>query len=107
MRYWFIVSLVPWGFLSLIGVYWHPLHASSAQTILLAMAVGCVANWLRNRTIHCGFTGPIFLIAGVVSLLSEMNVIHASSNLLWSLTLVAVGIAFLVEWRYATQRGKT
>ena len=109
MWYWFIVSLAAWGLFSLIGVYWHPLRASSAQTILLAMAVGCVANWLQNRTLHCGITGPILLIAGVMSLLSDLRVIHTSSALLWSLTLIGVGIAFLVEWRYASRckRGRT
>jgi hypothetical protein len=103
MWYWFIVSLAAWGLFSLIGVYWHHLQAHSPQTILLAMAFGCVANWLQNHTLHCGITGPILLIAGVMSLLSEMDVIHTSSALLWSLTLIGVGMAFLVEWRYASR----
>ena len=51
MCYWCAASLVAWGVLSLIGLYWHPLHALSAATILLAMAVGCGANWLKNRTL--------------------------------------------------------
>jgi hypothetical protein len=79
--YWFAASLLAWGALSLIGIYWRPLHASSAATCLLAMAVGCLANWLRNRTYHWAVTGPIFLIAGVVFLLSGVRVIHA--NALW------------------------
>jgi hypothetical protein len=54
------VSVVAWGVLSLIGLYWFPLHALSAATILFAMAIGCVANWLRNRTLHCAITGPLF-----------------------------------------------
>lgn len=105
MCYWLAVSLVAWGLLSFIGVYWHPLRALSAATILLAMAIGCVANWLRNRTLHCGITGPLFLIVGVMSLLSEMQVTHISSNLIWALTLVGTGIAFLFEWRYAKRSG--
>jgi hypothetical protein len=39
--YWFTVSLVAWGVLSFAGIYWRLLHASSAVTILLAMAIGC------------------------------------------------------------------
>src|SRR5216684_5658517 len=66
--YWLAVSVIAWGALSLIGIYWRPLRASSAATCLLAMAVGCLANWVRNRTYHCAVTGPIFLIAGVVFL---------------------------------------
>jgi hypothetical protein len=105
MWYWLIVSVVAWGFLSLIGVYWHPLRPSSAATILLAMAIGCVVNWLQDRVLHCGITGPIFLIAGVMFLLADMQLIHLNSNLVWTLTLVGVAIAFLLESRY-TSRSK-
>jgi hypothetical protein len=29
------------------------------------MAIGCLANWLRNRSFHCAITAPLFLIAGI------------------------------------------
>lgn len=83
------------------GVYWHPLRGLSAETIFFAMAIGCVANWIRNRTLHCSITAPVFLIAGAISLLTDMHLIQISSALICDLTLVAVGIAFLVERRYA------
>ncbi len=70
MCYWFIVSLMAWGGLSLIGIYWRPLGAPSAAACLFAMAIGCLANWRRNRSFHCAITGPLFLIAGAVFLLS-------------------------------------
>jgi hypothetical protein len=63
--YWFAVSMLAWGLLSLVGMYWQPFRASSAATVLLAAAVGCVANWFRNRTLHCGITAPLFLVGGV------------------------------------------
>jgi hypothetical protein len=100
MCYWFAASLIAWGVLSLIGVYWRPLHASSAATILFAMAIGCFANWLRHRTFHCGITGPLFLIAAVVFLLSDVSIVHLNSLLVWPFVLIGVGIAFLLEWRY-------
>jgi hypothetical protein len=74
--YWFIVSLMAWAVLSLIGIYWRPLHASSTATCLFAMAIGCLANWLRNRSFHCAITGPLFLISGVMFLLSGLRMIH-------------------------------
>jgi len=61
MCYWFAASVIAWGVLSLIGLYWRALHALSAATILFAMAIGCVANWFRNRTLHCGITGATIL----------------------------------------------
>ena len=101
MCYWFAASLTAWGVLSLIGIYWRPLHALSAATILFAMAIGCIANWIRNRSFHCAITGPLFLIAAVVFLLSDMNISHVNSLLVWPFVLIGVGIAFLLEWRYA------
>ena len=102
MCYWFAASLIAWGMLTAIGIYWRPLHASSAATILFAMAIGCVANWLRNRTFHCGITGPLFLIAALVFLSSDVTATHINSLFVWSFVLIGVGIAFLLEWRYAS-----
>ena len=99
--YWFAASLIAWGALSLIGIYWRPLHAGSAATCLLAMAIGCFANWLRNRTYHCAVTGPIFLIAGVVFLFSGVRTRHVDPLWVWPFVLVGVGVAFVLEWRYA------
>ena len=103
MCYWFAVSLVSWGVLSLAGVYWRPLRASSAATILFAMGIGCVANWLRNRTYHCVIAGPPFLVAGVVFLLSELRMAHVNLRVVWPLVLIGVCIAYLLEWQYAAR----
>lgn len=99
--YWFVASILAWGVLSLIGAYWYPLHASSASTCLFAMAIGCFANWTRNRTFHCGITGPLFLIAGAVFLLSGERKLHVNGVWIWTLVFIGTGIAFLLEWRYA------
>jgi hypothetical protein len=93
-----------WGALSLIGIYWRSLHGLSATTILFAMGIGCVANWVRNRTLHCAFTAPIFLIAAVVFLLSEVDVVHVNAILIWPFVLIGVGAAFLLEWRYERRK---
>jgi hypothetical protein len=65
------------------------------------MAIGCVANWLKNRTFHCGITAPVFLIGGTVFLLSGLGTIHVSTAWVWPFVLISVSIAFLLEWRYA------
>jgi hypothetical protein len=101
MCYWFIVSLIAWGVLSLIGIYWRPLHASSASACLFAMGIGCLANWIRNRSLHCVITGPLFMISGVVFLLSGVRMIHVNTLWVWRFVLIGIGIAFLLEWLYA------
>jgi hypothetical protein len=59
------------------------------------------ANWLSNRSFHCIITGPPFLTGGVVFLLSGVRMIHVNAVWVWSLGLIGIGIAFLLEWPYA------
>ncbi len=68
------------------------------------MAIGCLANWLRNRSFHCAITGPLFLLAGVVFLLSDARMVRVNTLWVWPLVLIGTGIAFLLEWRYAKRR---
>lgn len=65
------------------------------------MSIGCLANWLRNRTLHCAITGPLFLIVGVMFLLAGMRMIHLNTRWVWPFVFSGVGIAFLLEWLYA------
>ena len=103
--YWFIVSLAAWAVLAAIGGFWQPLHASSAATCLLAMAVGCFANALKSRTYHCMLTGPLFLIAAI--LLLSSNLTHVKPSLIWTGVVVGTGIAFFLEWRYGRRLSAT
>jgi hypothetical protein len=100
MCYWCVISFLAWGVLSIIGVWWYPLHSSSAATICLAVAIGCFVNWLRNRTLHCAITGPLFLVAGVVFLLSALGAFAIHPGIIWPILGILTGIAFLLEWRY-------
>ncbi|HEY3454700.1 MAG TPA: hypothetical protein VGK64_08880 [Bryobacteraceae bacterium] len=101
MFYWFAASLLAWGSLSFVGAYWHPLWAFSAQTILLAISIGCIANWCKNRTLHCSLTGPVFLIAGILFLLGNLKVVKVSSDVIWGLVAIGAGTAFALEGRLA------
>src|SRR5258707_875452 len=103
--YWFLVSLVSWFVIGFAGIYWHPLRLQSAPTILFALTVGCFANWLRNRTLHCVITAPIFLSVGLLSLLSELNVIRLPDPLLWFIVLFGAALAFFAEWRLSRESG--
>ena len=105
MCFWFGVSLAAWGVLSFIGMYWHPLHASSAVGILFAMAIGCFANWARHHSFHCAITGPLFLVAGAIFLMSDVRIIQVDTLWVWSFLLIGVAVAFLLEWHYAKRGG--
>lgn len=101
MCYWCAVSLVAWGVLSLLGIYWHPLHANAPATILLAAAIGCLANWLRNRTFHCRITAWLFLAAGAAFLLADVGVLQIETRYVWPSVALGTLLAFILEWRYS------
>lgn len=105
MCYWCTVSVVAWGLLSLLGIYWHPLKANSGATILLAAAIGCFANWFKNRTFHCGITAWIFLAGAVVFLLTDLDVIQIEPRFVWALIGAGTLFAFILEWRFASRSG--
>jgi hypothetical protein len=102
MCYWLAASSIAWGLLSLVGLYWRPLGSGSASTILLAAGIGCVANWRKNRTFHCGITAPLLLIAGTVFLLSDIGILHVPSRIVLALVGAGICVAFLLEWKYAS-----
>jgi hypothetical protein len=99
--FWFVVSVLAWGFLCVLGRYWHLLRRYPASTILLAAAVGCIANWIKNRTLHCGITAPLFFTAGILFLLTDAGIVQVNARAVWPFVLVGTCIAFLLEWKYA------
>ena len=106
MCYWCVVSVAAWGLLSLVGLVWHPLHATSAATILFAAAIGCFANWVKNRTYHCSITAWIFLAGAVVFLLTDTGVIQIEPRFVWPFVAIGTALSFILEWRYATRLGQ-
>ena len=102
MCYWLAASMIAWGLLSLVGFYWRPFKRAAASTILLAAGIGCIANWRKNRTFHCGITAPLLLVAGTVFLLSDVGILNVPRRIVWACVGAGIGIAFLLEWKYAS-----
>ena len=100
--YWLAASMIAWGLLSLGGFYWRPFRRAPGSTILLAAGIGCVANWRKNRTFHCGITAPLLLVAGTLFLLSDLGILNIPPRIVWASVGVGIGIAFLLEWKYAS-----
>jgi hypothetical protein len=103
--YWCMFSLAAWGLLSLVGIAWHPLRVTSAGTILLAAAIACFANWIKNRTFHCSISAWIFLASAVAFLLTDTGVIQIEPRFLWVFVAAGTVLSFILEWRYATRPG--
>ena len=94
------------GITRFVGIYWHPLHATSAGTILLAAAIGCFANWLKNRTFHCGITAWLFLASAIVFFLSSIDLIQIDPRFVCPFLAIGVAVSFILEWRYAGRPGR-
>jgi hypothetical protein len=86
-----------------MGLFWYPLHASSASTILFAMSAGCLANWIRNHTCHCYFDGPLLFVAAAAFLLRQLRLIQFPSSLVWVPLGLGIGISFYLEWRLSVR----
>lgn len=70
------------------------------------MAIGCMANWFKNHSLHCTVTGPLFLIGGIIFLLSGAGMIPQRDTFwVWPALLIGIGIAFLLEWLFGKRTG--
>ena len=68
------------------------------------MAIGCLANWAKNRSFHCAITAPLFLTGGAVFLVSDEGMIRVNTVWVWSSIFIGAGIAFLLEWWFEKHR---
>jgi len=105
MGLWSVVFAVLFGVSLLLGNIWPSLQRYGDTTLLIALAAACFVNFGRNRTLHCGLTGPLFLIAAVVALLIEAEIWRVDPDVLWGVVLIGVALAFFIEWRTVGRRG--
>ena len=105
MWFWAAAFAVVYGIGLVMRSTW-PVFEPYADTLLLvALGAACFINFGRNRTLHCGLTGPLFLAAAIVAALIEAGIWEVSEEALWAVVLVGVALAFLVEWRTVGREG--
>ncbi len=102
--YWFGFFFLFYGGALLATELWPALEAFSLPLLLTALGAACLANAAWNRTYHCLVTGPLFLVLAAVTTLDASGVWSISSSLVWGIALLGMGIAFLLEHRYASQQ---
>ena len=84
---------------------WPAVRPFGDTLILAALATACVINFRRNRTLHCGITGPLFLLGAVAAATIEGGAWQFDMTVIWGIVLLGAGIAFVVEWRTVGQNG--
>ena len=80
---------------------WPGLIVFQETLLLVALAITCFTNYGCNRTYHCRITGPLFLAAALVVGLGEAGLVDVDVSLVWGVVMVGLGIAVLLEVRYA------
>ena len=99
MWVWCVSFVAFFGITLMVRRLWPELQPYGDTMLLVALAAACFVNYGRNRTLHCGLTGPLFLIAAVVALLIEAGVWRVDQDVLWGVVLIGVALAFLIEFR--------
>jgi len=99
MCFWGAMFLVFYGAGVLLPAVWPTLQGYGDAVTLTALGAACFVNFARNRTLHCGLTGPLFIAAAIVAVLNGVGIWHVDVSVLWGVVVFGVGVAFLVEWR--------
>jgi hypothetical protein len=86
---------------------WPAFEPYGDTLLLAALGAACFINFGRNRTLHCGLTGPLFLVAAIVAVLMEAGVWNVNEDALWGVVLVGVVPAYLIEWRAVGRQDTT
>jgi len=105
MWFWCASFAAFFGITLLLGRAWPELQQYGDTMLLGSLAAACFVNFGRNRTLHCGLTGPLFLMGAVVALLIDAGIWPVDSDVLWGVVLIGVALAFFIEWRTVGRRG--
>ena len=103
MCLWACAFVLIYGAGLLLRQFLPALQAFGDTLLLLSLAAACFINFGRNRTLHCGITGPLFAVAGLAAALIEGGVWQFDMTVVWGLVLLGVGVAFFIEWRTVGQ----
>jgi hypothetical protein len=85
---------------------WPAFEPYGDTLLLAAIGAACAINCGRNRTLHSGLTGPLFLVAAMAAVLMEAGVWRINEWALWGVVLVGVALAFLIECRVVGRQGR-
>ncbi len=58
----------------------------------------CVQNALQCGRVHCTFTGPLYLLTGLISVGKVLGWLSLSWTWLWIAAAVGTVISFIPEW---------
>ena len=105
MAFWAAMFVVIYGAGLLLTSVWPSIQPFGDTRLLVALGAACLINFGWNRTVHCGITGPLFLLGAVAAALIEGRVWHFDLAIVFGVVLLGVASAFIVEWRTVGRNG--
>ena len=87
---WFLWG-IPKGML-VVGVFWSQARLWLWVPALLVGGTACLVNAARCGRLHCYFTGPLYLLAALATVLSSLRIVPLRWG--WILAAVVTGIVF-------------
>ena len=72
------IALLLWGLpvmLLAVGVFWSEVRVWLWTPALVVAGVACLANAIGCGRLHCYFTGPLFLLGAVATLLRGLEIV--------------------------------
>jgi hypothetical protein len=90
----------------LVRSLWPAVEPFGDTAVFLALGAACIINFGRNRTLHCGLTGPLFVIGAIAAAAIEAEAWQFDMRMVWGTVLLGVAAAFAIEWRTVGRRGE-
>jgi hypothetical protein len=106
MCFWATAFMILYGAGLVASAAWPAIGDYRQTYTLAALGVACCANFGRNRTFHCGITGPLFILSAAAMGFVESNRWRIDGDIIWGITLVAVGLTLVAEWRVVGEPGR-
>lgn len=91
MCFWAAAFVVLYGAGLVLRSVWPSLDRYGDTLLLAALGTACFINFGRNRTLHCGLTGPIFILGAMAVGLIEAEAWAFDLSAVWGAVLIAVG----------------
>lgn len=93
--------MVLWGVplgLALTGLLMPTWHHILWPAAFLCAGMLCVGNALSCRRVHCTFTGPLYLLTGLIAVAKGLGWLSLSWSWLWIAATAGTVLAFIPEW---------
>jgi hypothetical protein len=104
MFFWGSVFVVLYGAGLLLRSTVPVLEPFADTAIFVALGSACLVNFSRNQTLHCGITGPLFLLGAVAAAFIENGSWQFDMATIWGVVLVGVVLALGLEWRTVSRQ---